>query len=45
MSEVRLAAAYNLVRGMFRYGHLGQTQVQDLRRKGDNASLSEHALA
>jgi hypothetical protein len=29
MSEVRLEAARILVRGMFRYGQIGRTQVQE----------------
>jgi hypothetical protein len=45
MSEVRLGATSILVRSMFRYRHVGQTQVQELRRKGDNPSLPEYALA
>jgi hypothetical protein len=45
MSEVRLEAARILVRGMFRYGQIGRTQVQELRREGNNRSLPERALA
>jgi hypothetical protein len=45
MSEMRLEAACILVRGMFWYGQIGRTQVQELRRKGDNGSLPERALA
>jgi hypothetical protein len=44
MSEVRLGAACILVRQMFRYRHLGQTEMQDLRREGHDASLPELAL-
>jgi hypothetical protein len=45
MSEVRLEAGRILVRGMFRYGQIGRTQVQELRREGNNRSLPERALA
>jgi hypothetical protein len=44
MSEVRLGPSCILVRRMFRYRQLRQTEMQDLRRQGHNASLPELTL-
>jgi len=44
MSAVRLGTACVLVRQMFRYRYLGQTEMQDVRRKGHNVSLPEFTI-